>query len=98
MSARGVAVDHHALARAQPKEQARVPDLIDDLGDGHLRTEIVADHRDRHAVGIEPARAKALAAIFYWTYLGGALTSRKLPPREVDIVVEELLALARPRS
>ncbi|NIK46512.1 TetR/AcrR family transcriptional regulator [Variibacter gotjawalensis] len=48
--------------------------------------------------GVDPARAKALAAIFYWTYLGGTLTSRKLPAREVDTVVEELLALARPRS
>jgi hypothetical protein len=56
MSAGGVAVEHHALTGAQPHEQAGAPDLIDDLGDGHLRAEIVADDRDRHAVGIEPAR------------------------------------------
>jgi hypothetical protein len=59
MSARGVAVDHHALTRAQPQEQACVPDLLDDFGDGHLRTEVVAHDRDRHVVRIEPARHMA---------------------------------------
>jgi hypothetical protein len=54
-----VAVDHHAPTGAQPQEQAGVPDLVDDFGDGDLRAEIVADDRDRHAVGIEPARHMA---------------------------------------
>ena len=56
MPARGVAVDHHALTRAQPQEQACVPHLLDDFGNGDLRTEVVAHDRDRHVVRIEPAR------------------------------------------
>jgi hypothetical protein len=36
-----------------------MPDLLDDLGDRHLRTEIVADYRDRDVVGIEPAGASS---------------------------------------
>ena len=56
MSAGGVAVHHDALAGAQPHEQACVPDLLDDLGDGDFRSEIVADHPDCHAVRVESAR------------------------------------------
>ncbi len=56
MAAGGMAVDHHAAAGAQPQEQARVPDLLDDLGDRHFGTEVVTDDRHRHAAGIEPAR------------------------------------------
>ncbi len=33
-----------------------MPDLLDDLGNGHVRAEIVADHRNRDAMGVEPAR------------------------------------------
>src|SRR5262249_9103051 len=50
-----MAVDEHALARPAPQMRAGLANLLDDVGDAHLRTEIVADDRDRDAVGKKTA-------------------------------------------
>ena len=51
-----MAADQDALAGALPEKQAGVAHLLDDVGDGDLRAEIVAGDRDADAAGIE-ARA-----------------------------------------
>lgn len=43
--------------------------------------------------GVPPARARPLAQLAYWTYLGHAVTAGR-PPEETDAVVDELLKLA----
>ena len=52
MPADGMAVDHDALAVKLPQEQTGCSHLLDDGGDAHRRAEIVADHRDTHAVRV----------------------------------------------
>jgi hypothetical protein len=43
--------------------------------------------------GVPATRARPLAQLAYWTYLGHAVTAGR-PPEETDAVVDELLKLA----
>lgn len=44
---------------------------------------------------IDAARAKALAAMYYWTYLGNALSQRKPDRQLMESVIAEFAALTR---
>ena len=46
------------------------------------------------ANGLPPAVARARAQIFYWAYLGYALSEQKLPKARQAAVIDELLAIA----
>ena len=60
MSAGRMAADQHAAVEALPQRRAGAPDLLDDVGDGDDRAQIVADHADREAALLSPR------AIWLW--------------------------------
>src|SRR5215472_1226204 len=63
MAAGRMTADEQRLAGAVPQKYAGLTDLIDDLRDRNLRTQVVADHSDIDPVGVQPCRhvAKAFA-------------------------------------
>jgi AcrR family transcriptional regulator len=50
------------------------------------------------ANGLPPAAARARAQIFYWAYLGYALSEQPLPKAKQAAVLDELLAIAARRQ
>src|SRR3954454_23569696 len=59
MAPGGMAEYHHWLAGTQPEKQAGMPDLIDDLRNGHLRAEVIAHDGNGDALRIGAARCLA---------------------------------------
>ena len=55
-----MAAHQHAAIEALPQRRAGASDLLDDVGDGDDRAEIVADHPDREAALVQPARHMAV--------------------------------------
>src|SRR6516162_11414634 len=51
-----MAIDCHPAAEALPKECAHAAHLLDDIGDGDVGAQIIADYGHRNAALIGPAR------------------------------------------
>ena len=60
MAARRMPSRQHPPAEPLPKEYAGAADLLDDVGDGDVRTQIVADDRDGNAAPVQAARHVAV--------------------------------------
>ena len=79
---------------------ARCPRVADRAGgiDRHQNGDDPAARRVTRQAGIGAASAGARAHIFYWAYLGFALSRPKMARERLETLLEELAALAEATS
>jgi hypothetical protein len=86
--------DDEAARMALPHEQAAAAQILDDVGDAHVRAQTVGWHRDGHAVIFEPP-GQVAEVVLVEGHPVAAVDEEGQGPRLVVLGAEHVEALAR---